>query len=98
MLDASNNSRYEGRFACPKYSLDYRSFDFERGRISFLRSNNSRISHFNWRRRVYRKSCDFDFIQVNRSLITFLISGIVSHLFKMRYSIAYNSVKAESMT
>ncbi|KAJ1348704.1 hypothetical protein KIN20_004062 [Parelaphostrongylus tenuis] len=45
--------------------LVFRTFDFERGRVSFYRMNNTRLALYNWRRRVYSKSCDFDYVQIN---------------------------------
>ncbi|KAK6017090.1 CUB domain protein, partial [Ostertagia ostertagi] len=47
-----------------RIQLVFRNFDFERGRIVFFRTNSSRLTIYNWRRRIYRKSCDFDFIQI----------------------------------
>ncbi|WKY13932.1 hypothetical protein Q1695_004623 [Nippostrongylus brasiliensis] len=50
-----------------RIQIVFRNFDFERGRISFVRGNGSLLSRLNWRRRVYRKSCDFDFLQINEA-------------------------------
>ncbi|KHJ83440.1 hypothetical protein OESDEN_16863, partial [Oesophagostomum dentatum] len=41
-----------------------RSFDFERGRVSFYRTNGTRLALYNWRRRVFMRSCDFDFVKI----------------------------------
>ncbi|EYC41622.1 hypothetical protein Y032_0562g3499 [Ancylostoma ceylanicum] len=45
--------------------LVFKSFDFERGRVSFYRTNGSRIALYNWRRRVFMRSCDFDYMKIN---------------------------------
>ncbi|XGW05440.1 hypothetical protein V3C99_016081, partial [Haemonchus contortus] len=47
-----------------RIQIVFRNFDFERGRITFYRTNASRLAIYNWRRRIYRKSCDFDYLQI----------------------------------
>ncbi|KAK6758656.1 hypothetical protein RB195_016091 [Necator americanus] len=63
-----HNSTCTTRVEAPRQKriqLVFRSFDFERGRVSFYRANGSRLALYNFRRRVFMRSCDFDFLKIN---------------------------------
>ncbi|KIH59974.1 CUB domain protein [Ancylostoma duodenale] len=63
-----HNSTCTTRLEAPERKrilLVFRSFDFERGRVNFYRTNGSRIALYNWRRRVFMRSCDFDYMKIS---------------------------------